>query len=164
MTALSLLFAAAWKGSLLVALVLVLTRALRQRMPPRWAHTLLLVAIVRLLLPFAPESPVSIFNLALERDTRLELSVTAATPHSAPVALRGPLAPPAREERFPWQQIVLALWLGGATIALTRIAAGWVRTRAIVRDATPIEAWSESALLLESVARACAFEAQSAWQ
>src|SRR5688572_33314800 len=57
------LFAATWKGTLLIAFVLVIHRVMRNRIPSRWLCALLLLALVRLLAPITPAAPFSIFNL-----------------------------------------------------------------------------------------------------
>ncbi|HEX8618205.1 MAG TPA: M56 family metallopeptidase [Thermoanaerobaculia bacterium] len=151
MNAADLLFTAAWKGSLLLVLVLLLTRALRTRIPARWAHALLLVALVRLVAPLAPQSPVSIFNLAPNREQRL------AEPAQNVVALAGvprdarpfEAAAPRATRQFGWREGVVALWLAGAVVALARIASRWRAVRRIVQNATPVEPWSRTALLLD---------------
>ena len=63
-TLFSWLTAVTWKGSLLVAAMLLLHTLLRRWIPAGWRHALLLVALIRLALPIAPASPLSIFNLA----------------------------------------------------------------------------------------------------
>ncbi|HUR79703.1 MAG TPA: hypothetical protein VM733_02990 [Thermoanaerobaculia bacterium] len=59
----SWLFAATWKGSLLVAFALVVHRVARNRIPSRWLCALLLVAVLRLVAPVAPATSFSVFNL-----------------------------------------------------------------------------------------------------
>lgn len=127
----SALFAAAWKGTLLVAFALVVHRVARNRIPPRWLCALLLVALVRLLVPVAPASSFSVFNL-----------VPADAPSPAPVILfddAAPQPPPGRAEAFrvvappstsPWVQFLLGVWAAGVLFAVTRVA---VRTRAFHR-------------------------------
>ena len=126
----SALFAAAWKGTLLVAFALVVHRVARNRIPPRWLCALLLVALVRLLVPVAPASSFSVFNL-----------VPADATSPAPVILFDDAAPlpPVRAEAFrviappstsPWVQLLLGVWAAGVLFAVTRVA---VRTRAFHR-------------------------------
>ncbi len=132
----ALLIAATWKGSLLVALVLLVTRALRGHMPARWAHALLLVALVRLLLPIAPQSPVSLFNLAQQSGL-----VVVAEP-GPPGMKRGAAAfrPPALDigglkpaAPRPWELAVVAIWGAGVLLMLVRLGVQTVKARRLVR-------------------------------
>jgi bla regulator protein BlaR1 len=50
-------------ASLLVALILIIKLGLGNRLKPRWHYMLWLLLTLRLLLPWIPESPLSIFNL-----------------------------------------------------------------------------------------------------
>ncbi|CAG7654928.1 M56 family metallopeptidase [Paenibacillus allorhizosphaerae] len=45
-----------------VALILLMQRILHKRMKPRWQYLLWLLVVVRLILPWGPESEISIFN------------------------------------------------------------------------------------------------------
>ena len=129
-----LLFAATWKGSLLVALVLLLNRALRGRIPARWAHALLLVALVRLLLPVAPESPLSLFNLAPKRTVILApeagpsaMKMRSPMPVVVPDGGLKPAAPPV------WKTALVAIWAIGALLMLLRVVVQTVRVRRMVK-------------------------------
>ncbi|MCK4627464.1 MAG: tetratricopeptide repeat protein [Sedimentisphaerales bacterium] len=55
------------QASLLIGLILLLQILLRSRLPVRWRYSLWLVLLIRLALPWAPQSSVSLFNL-LPRD------------------------------------------------------------------------------------------------
>src|ERR1700740_3375758 len=57
------LLRASWQASLLVLLVLVVQRLFRRQLSPKWRYRLWMIVLVRLVLPFSPPSPVSIFNL-----------------------------------------------------------------------------------------------------
>ncbi|HYI08753.1 MAG TPA: M56 family metallopeptidase [Thermoanaerobaculia bacterium] len=132
-----LLVRATWKGSLLVALVLLLTHVLRGRMPARWAHALLLVALVRLLLPFAPSSPLSLFNLAPRTEPHL---LTALEPARSGALKRVPFnvkvpAPPPAAEPLPWRAAVIAIWAAGVLVAFIRIGAQSRAARRVVAEA-----------------------------
>lgn len=138
MSALDLVVTATWKGSLLVTLVLLLTYALRGRMPARWVHALLVVALMRMVLPFAPSSPVSLFNLAPRREPLVVQSFESATRMArAPLPVRVP-APPPVDSRAPWQNALLAIWAGGVVVATIRIAMQSRAVRRIVANAEPL--------------------------
>jgi len=51
------------QGSLLVCLIMLIKVTLRERLPARWHYCLWLVLLVRLALPWAPQSRVSIYGL-----------------------------------------------------------------------------------------------------
>ena len=146
MSALDLLFTATWKGSLLVAFVLLFTYALRGHMPARWVHTLVVVALVRMVLPFAPSSPLSVFNLAPRQEP---VFIAAGTAAPAPAAIqfkrRAP-APLPLQHRAPWQTALLALWICGVIVAAVRIVIQSLMLRRIVADSEPLQ---RSALLDE---------------
>lgn len=59
-----LLFLAASLASTVILLLLLLTRKLfLKRLSPRTLHALWFIVLIKLLVPFAPQSPVSLFNL-----------------------------------------------------------------------------------------------------
>jgi len=51
------------QGSLLAVLILLIRTILGDRLPARWHYGLWLVLLVRLALPWAPQSRVSLYNL-----------------------------------------------------------------------------------------------------
>ncbi len=57
------LLKATLQGSLLVCLILLIKLVLRNRLPARWHYVLWLVLLVRLSLPWAPQSRLSVYNL-----------------------------------------------------------------------------------------------------
>jgi bla regulator protein BlaR1 len=57
------LLKATLQGSVLVCLILLTKVMLRDRLPARWHYCLWLVLLVRLILPWAPQSRLSIYNL-----------------------------------------------------------------------------------------------------
>ena len=116
----SILFAAAWKGTLLVAFALLVHRVARNHVPPRWMCALLLVAFVRLLVPVAPEASFSVFNLvpSTETVTPAPIGLGAAPPHAVPPPpMRARVAVPPKSN--PWMLVVLAL-LGIILYAIVR--------------------------------------------
>ena len=57
------LLKATLQGSLLVCLIMLIKATLRERLPARWHYCLWLVLLIRLALPWAPQSRVSIYSL-----------------------------------------------------------------------------------------------------
>jgi beta-lactamase regulating signal transducer with metallopeptidase domain len=53
-----------WQAAVLAAIILLVQRLLRHRLSPAWRHGLWLLLVARLLMPVAPGSAISIFNLA----------------------------------------------------------------------------------------------------
>jgi Tol biopolymer transport system component/beta-lactamase regulating signal transducer with metallopeptidase domain len=50
-------------GSVVICLILVIQKTLGGRLGPRWCHALWLVLLIRMILPWAPSSRLSLFNL-----------------------------------------------------------------------------------------------------
>ncbi|HVE72413.1 MAG TPA: M56 family metallopeptidase [Thermoanaerobaculia bacterium] len=136
----SWLFAATWKGSLLVAFALVVHRVARNRIPSRWLCALLLVAILRLLAPVAPASAFSVFNLVptAAPEPPKEIAVGAPMPRSprVPVMLRTTAPPPPRR---PWLPLLLGVWALGAAIVVSRAVAQTLRFHRRLRGARDVE-------------------------
>jgi bla regulator protein BlaR1 len=115
------LFAAAWKGTLLVAFALIVHRVARNRVPSRWLCALLLVAIVRLLVPVAPSAPFSIFNLVAAQRPAPPAFVVDETPmrRAQPILVRAAM-PPRPVVDQSWIAALLALWSAGVVFVLMR--------------------------------------------
>src|SRR5690349_6686615 len=100
-------------AAILAAVIWVLQRTVCRRLSPRWRYGLWLVVLVRLLLPVAPESHLSLFNLvdlapagvagAALQVLRLPAPVVAATDIPDPLA-----------DTPAWFVWALALWFSGA--------------------------------------------------
>ena len=112
----SWLLEASWQASVLVAFVLILQTAFRRWLNPRWRHALWLLVILRLALPFMPESTLSLFQFTPRPPPALTQSVTEpifspaeiqASP-SAPVNISTPRHP------FSLFTILALAWLTGA--------------------------------------------------
>ncbi len=54
-----------WQAAVLVILILAVQWLFRNRLSARWKYALWVVVVVRLAVPYSPESPVSIFNVAM---------------------------------------------------------------------------------------------------
>jgi beta-lactamase regulating signal transducer with metallopeptidase domain len=146
----SWLFAATWKGSLLVAFALVVHRVARNRIPSRWLFALLFVAVLRLLAPVLPATPFSIFNLvqapAPPAPHQIEVQeLRPRVPRGATVA-RVPAPPPSTG---PWIPLLLGGWAFGAAFVAMRAVVQTLRFRQRLRDARPVDL---SSLIEECVA------------
>ena len=139
-TVASFLFAAAWKGTLLVALALVVHRVARNRVPSRWLCALLLVAIVRLLVPVAPPAPFSFFNLIATDAPRPAAMVFGADDGNVARSLAGPDArkPDPRPATDRWIPALLALWGAGVLFAIARAAFQTRRFRRQLAEAVDV--------------------------
>jgi beta-lactamase regulating signal transducer with metallopeptidase domain len=110
------LLEASWQASVLVALVLLLQMAMRQRLNPRWHHALWLLVIARLLLPVLPESALSLFQFAppspqLVTETMTEPIFEAP---SAPMIAAPPFVAHVVAHHFSAFTALALVWLLGA--------------------------------------------------
>jgi len=81
-------------GSVVICLILIIQKTLGGRLGPRWCHALWLVLLMRMILPWAPSSRISLFNLIPSWDRQIqpqrlsettrqqEVSQTSQTPDS----------------------------------------------------------------------------------
>jgi bla regulator protein BlaR1 len=144
-------FAWTWKTSLqatvLIALVLLIQFAFAKILAPRWRYGLGLLVLLRLLLPAAPASPWSIFNLgtrppannqavatrmALEASMPSTTYTMAALAPFAPGALLAPRAPhapaaakpapPASVNKISICEMLPWIWLAGFAAMLAMVA------------------------------------------
>ncbi|HVG23783.1 MAG TPA: M56 family metallopeptidase [Thermoanaerobaculia bacterium] len=136
----SWLFAATWKGTLLVAFALVVHRVARNRIPSRWLCALLLLAVLRLLAPVTPASAFSVFNLvsATAPAPAAEVMVGESLPRVArtPMRVRVDTPPPAPR---PWLPVLLSVWAFGAVVVIGRAVVQTLRFRRRLRDARRVE-------------------------
>ena len=151
---LTALWRATWQAGVLCVLVLVLRWTLRDRLPPAWRCRLWGLVFLRLLLPAVPASPLSLFNVvpadplpAVRWPTLVIHLQTGATP---PPAESADPSPPPRAA-FPWSDVLLWTWAGGAALLLGATAAahaGFARRVARGRLTTPpavAERWAAAA-------------------
>ena len=116
-TLLAWLGRASGQASVLIVLVLIVQRLLRDRLTPRWRHALWLLVVVRLCLPFAPESRASLFNWIGGGSSTFQLA-SSLNP-SDPAAGRTEASPAAPSEsaastsRIAWRNWLAGLWLAG---------------------------------------------------
>jgi beta-lactamase regulating signal transducer with metallopeptidase domain/outer membrane lipoprotein-sorting protein len=83
-----------WQAAVLAALVLLAQFLLRNRLSPAWRHGLWFLLLVRLVMPVAPSSAVSIFNLA--KWSRAPVAHPSA---AMPVPARAEIAAPSLASR-----------------------------------------------------------------
>jgi beta-lactamase regulating signal transducer with metallopeptidase domain len=126
---------AAWKGSLLAVMALGAIALFRDALPAKSRHALLLIALVRFVLPFAPASVFSIFNL-----TR-----TADAPAPAVLFVPGtpPAGPPIQPKVLmpvmprPVPPLLFGLWAAGALFVVVRELVRIARLRRALRRSPP---------------------------
>lgn len=153
------LLATTLKGSVVIVLVALAQLAIGRRVQARWRHALWLLVVVRLLLPVAPPSRWSLFNL---------LPVAPGEPVT--VHFAGPL-PPARDiaampafagadvafyriaSPLPIVRTLLFLWIGGALLLALRMTIASLRLRRSVRRARRVDSGNAAldALLRDAV-------------
>jgi beta-lactamase regulating signal transducer with metallopeptidase domain len=116
-TLFSWLTAVTWKGSLLVAAMLLLHTLLRRWIPAGWRHALLLVALVRLALPIAPASPLSIFNLAAAPAAvpRIQI-VPVANGSIEPIVIPRRIPATQQHTASPTTVALIMIWAAGALL------------------------------------------------
>lgn len=117
------------EASCLAVLVLALQAALGKRLSARWRYLLWLIVIVRMLMPWAPESSLSLFNYVprVETAAASQAPVVVVAPPimrapgfetAASQALRAPEPMPWGE--FAWTTLA-ALWFAGALVVALHI-------------------------------------------
>lgn len=138
---LSWLFGTTIKASLLILLVAAIQRLAGNRLDARWRHLLWIVVLVRLLMPMAPSSSWSLFNLTAGREiapVAREVVVTSTAASVAagesPVRVRT-VMPLAVTRWIPVARWIFAVWLAGALILAIRTLVSSVRTQRAVRRA-----------------------------
>lgn len=117
---------ASCQASVVLGIVLIAQWLLRRRMPPKWRHALWFLVFLRLVLPWSPASPLSLFNWL---PTGHSLSWRVNPPPAAPIAdaneeLNGAdpgIALPAAAEvpkasGSPWFELLPGIWLVGALL------------------------------------------------
>jgi beta-lactamase regulating signal transducer with metallopeptidase domain len=135
--ALETAFAWTWKTSLqatvLIALVLLIQLAFAKILAPRWRYFLGLLILLRLVLPTAPASPLSIFNLGNHREPPIQVDNRPATfhPFVNPIVVAATAVPPAAHmiKPAPPQASAISvravaswLWLAGFAVMVAMVA------------------------------------------
>lgn len=74
-----------WQGAILVVAVLFAQLVLRRQLNARWRFNLWLLVVLRLLMPFSPESAVSVFNFVKPHPVAFLIPVSQRAADSIPV-------------------------------------------------------------------------------
>lgn len=144
-------------GTAMILAVAALRWALKERLIPEARLGLWAVCLFRLLTPVSPESMWSLWGL-VRRIAPAETGaqpVPAApvpgpslTPEAGAAMVQHPLpaapvgtapTPAAAPAAFPWETVLLAVWIGVGLALAARYALSWRRTRRAVRCAIPLE-------------------------
>jgi bla regulator protein blaR1 len=135
-----------WKTSLevtvLIALVLLVQFAFAKVLSPRWRYGLGLLILLRLVLPAAPASPLSIFNLGNHHSEQAEIArppttIPAFTPAVISTAIAASEQTPVQPVPTPHagkisvREIAAWLWLAGFAAMLMRVT--WQQRRFVRR-------------------------------
>jgi beta-lactamase regulating signal transducer with metallopeptidase domain len=114
------LWRTSWQASVLIVLVLLAQWLLRRQLAPRWRHALWLLVVVRLALPWAPESRASLFNWfhvlspAPSASSQTLISPAADAEEQSDASLA--VAPTTSALQFPWRTGLAELWLAGVVV------------------------------------------------
>lgn len=68
------------QASMLIGLILLVQITLRSKLGPRWSHAIWLVLLLRMVLPWAPQSRASIFNLIPQSFPQIQTEYAPAQP------------------------------------------------------------------------------------
>ena len=144
-------------GTAMILAVAALRWALKERLIPEARLGLWAVCLFRLLTPVSPESMWSLWGLVRRiapAETGAQPAPAAPVPgpslapeagaamaqHPLPAAPAGTVpAPTAAPAAFPWETVLLAVWIGVGLALAARYALSWRRTRRAVRCAIPLE-------------------------
>ena len=124
-------------AAFLGGVVWILELTLLRRLPPRWRYLLWWVVLARLLLPIAPESRLSVFNLIDLAPQGLAEFAGQLLGLPAPVVL--PNLEPANPltDTPSWFVWALALWLPGACVLAYLVGRDHVRLRSALEHTVP---------------------------
>ena len=130
------------QASMLIGLILLVQITLRSKLGPRWSHALWLVLLVRMVLPWAPQSRISMFSLIPELappgqteyvpeqfaaqsidSQAVNQDKTGASPaanesakDTLPTAAPAHTAPQVESAHFAVANVLPLLWLAGAMV------------------------------------------------
>ncbi len=125
-------------GTVMILVVAVLRRALRDRLVPGARLALWAVCLFRLLTPAAPKSVLSLWGLS-----RLFAPERQAAPAPAPIpqpyVLPQGVPAPRPDPGVPWETVLLAAWLAAGAVLAMRYVLSWTRTRRAVACAIPLD-------------------------
>ncbi len=135
-------------GTALILAAVLLRRAMGERLLPAARLALWAVCLIRLLAPVFPASGLSLWGLA-------GAGTAGAAPDWNPAPLPGgelgnvpavnapagtavPAPQPVEPAAFPWEGVVLAVWIGVGLVLAARYVWSWNRTRRAVAQAVPL--------------------------
>lgn len=138
------LLSASAQASVLVVLVAGVQLILGRWLSPSWRYALWGLVVARLLMPIAPASPWSVFNLLAE-EPRPVIEPTAIAFEPLPVTAIEPVAslptptartlPIERSESIDWGRVLVWVWAGGAILFAVWVAGSHLQlARRIGRD------------------------------
>ena len=136
------------RGSVVILLVAALLAVAGRRIGARWRHALWIIVLVRLAVPVAPASSLSIFNvLPLKQAAEAVSMRVEAVTSSATVTISEPETP-------PFAMWIAGIWLTGVLLLLARVVIATVRVHRAVRIARRVHGERRDLLALIDDARA----------
>jgi beta-lactamase regulating signal transducer with metallopeptidase domain/Tol biopolymer transport system component len=152
------------QASMLIGLILLVQITLRSKLGPRWSHALWLVLLLRMVLPWAPQSRISMFSLIPELappgqteyvpeqsaaqsidSQAVNQDKTGASPaakesakDTLPTATPAHTAPQVESAHFAVANVLPLLWLAGAMVLGIYICANNFALLRIVRRERPL--------------------------
>ena len=135
-------------GTALILAAVLLRRAMGERLLPAARLALWAVCLVRLLAPVFPASGLSLWGLAGAGTAGAAPDWNPAplpsgglgnvTAVNAPAGTAVPAPQPVEPAAFPWEGVVLAVWIGVGLVLAARYVWSWNRTRRAVAQAVPL--------------------------
>ena len=135
-------------GTALILAAVLLRRAMGERLLPAARLALWAVCLIRLLAPVFPASGLSLWGLAGAGTAGAAPDWNPAplpsgglgnvTAVNAPAGTAVPAPQPVEPAAFPWEGVVLAVWIGVGLVLAARYVWSWNRTRRAVAQAVPL--------------------------
>ena len=134
-------------GTALILAAVLLRRAMGERLLPAARLALWAACLIRLLAPVFPASGLSLWGLAGTAAGAAPDLNPAPLPNgglgnvpavNAPAGTAVPAPRPVEPAAFPWEGVVLAVWIGVGLVLAARYVWSWNRTRRAVAQAIPL--------------------------
>lgn len=125
-------------AAILAVVVWGLERTVGRSLPPRWRYAMWLVVVARLLLPAAPESSFSLFNLVDLAPSHVAGAALQVLGLPAPVVVSSGALPDPLVDTPSWFVWALALWFPGALILAVLVWRDHRRLVHALRATSPI--------------------------
>lgn len=138
------------EASVVACLVLVTQLVFRRQLNAKWKHALWMLVVVRLVMPFSPQSPASVFNVANVDRAAARVTPTKTDPPSAAsslafqvpslrpvnqaVTVSEPIPVQSSAHSVPWQPILVLTWLAVTLLFAGRLLIGQHRLSKRVRQ------------------------------